>query len=316
MGSTLERKLLFGRQLEKSAFVGKKKVETPLIRVTDFNETFVEEYDRLHVHDIPEISGAECFRWISVYGLHDTRVIRDLGKRFNINNLILKNILNTRRRPRLDDFDNYTFLSIRLLQFNSDDDTINDDLLSILIGENILLTFHERPIALFALLRKQLKTTESKLRKGGVGYLLYKILDCVIDNYSIAVDEIEEKIEKWDETLTDKPSVETLSQLVKYKKAINYLQKSVDPAYKHIFGIEVLKEKFLPDFIQPFFHDLKSHFTHVKEQIDYCNSTLINYLQFYHTRVGIRVHNYVSLLLPIAIIISLTIIVLGVLSIM
>ena len=315
MGSTLERKLLFGRQSEESAFVGKKKVETPLIRVTDFNETFIEEYDRLHVHDIPEISGVECCRWISVYGLHDTRVIRDLSKRFDINNLILKNILNTRRRPRLDAFENYTFLSIRLLQFNSDDDTINDDLLSILIGEDILLTFHEKPIALFALLRKQLKTPESKLRKGGVGYLLYRILDCIIDNYSIAVDEIEENIEKWDESLANKPSIEALNQLVKYKKAIDYLQRRIDPAYEHIFGIEVVKEKFLPDFILPFIQDLKSHFTHVKEQIDYCNSTLINYLQIYHTRVGIRVHNCVSLLLPIAIIISLTLIVLGILSI-
>ena len=284
MRSVHERNLLYGSKAEVLAFVGKKKIEHPLLRVIDFNETFSEEYERLHVRDIPDMSGRDCCRWISVYGLHDTQVISELGTTFKINSIILKSILNTRYRPRFQEFDDYTFLSIRLLRFNPEDGTIEDDLLSILVGDGILLTFHEKPIALFAILRKQFKTAESRLRKGGVGYLLHRILECVIDNYQTTVDEIAEKVEKWDGYYTRKPSAEHIDQLVRYMNAINYLKQNIDPAYEHIFAIDVLNSKFLPDYILPFVEDLRNHFTHVKEHIEYCNYTLQNCLNIYNAR--------------------------------
>ena len=307
MWSTQERKLLFRAQSEALAFVGKKKIDHSLIRVIDFSENFSEEYERLHVRDIPEISGPDCCRWISVYGLHDTKVIRDFGKTFNINNIMLKNILNTKYRPKFDEFEDYTFFSIRLLRLNNEDGTIEDDLLSILVGDGILLTFHEKPIALFAILRKQLNTAESRLRRGGVGYLLYRILDCVIENYFTVIEEIGEKVEKWDGYSTTKPSAATLDDLVKYMNAVNYLKKNIDPSYEHIFGLDVLSSKLLPDYIQPFMNDLKNHFTHVKEQIDYYNDILRDCLNIYNARVNNKIYRSLGMLSSLVAITLLTI---------
>ena len=294
MRSAHERNLLYGTQAEVLAFVGKKKVEHSLLRVIDFDETFSEEYERLHVHDIPDMSDRDCCRWISVYGLHDTEVINDLGKTFGINSIILKSILNTRYRPRFQEFDDYTFLSIRLLRFNPEDGTIEDDLLSILVGDGILLTFHEKPIAMFAILRKQFKTAESRLRKGGVGYLVHRILECVIDNYQTTVDEITEKVEKWDGYYTRKPSAEHIDQLVRYMNAVNYLKRNIDPAYEHIFAMDVLNSKFLPDYILPFVEDLRNHFTLVQEHIEHCNYTLQNCLNIYNARTTHKIYSKLS----------------------
>lgn len=309
MRSIHERNLLYEPPAEALDFIGKKKIENSLLRVIDFNETFSEEYERLHVRDIPAMSGSDCCRWISVYGLHDTQVIGDLGKAFKINSIILKSVVNTRYRPRYQEFDDYIFLSIRLLRFNPGDGTIEDDLLSILVGEEILLTFHEKPIALFAVLRKQFKTAESRLRKGGVGYLLYRILECVIDSYQASVDEITGKVEEWDGFLTRKPSAEQIDQLVTHMNAVNYLKKNIDPAYEHIFAMDVLRSSVLPDYISPFMDDLRSQFRHVKEHIDYCNQTLQSCLNIYNARTGHKIIRSMTALSTLVVISLLTVVV-------
>jgi magnesium transporter len=275
-----ERHLLLGKIPDSVVFIGHKKVETPMMRVIDFSPDSYQELERIHVRDLPEIPAQEeqqNIRWISVYGLHDSKSIEELGRLFKIDQLTLKSILNTGLRPKYDEFEKYLYISLKLVHFNFDDDSVDSDQLGIVIGHNYLLSFHERPIDLFAPLRKQLKDPSGKLRQSGVEYLSYCLLESVADSYLQAVEQIGRKVEDLEARLTTGASTETLKLIVTYKKIIHYLLRTSGPVCDFIGDVDPHERSVVSPHIDPFYVDLKNQFVQVKETLETYNVLLSEY---------------------------------------
>jgi magnesium transporter len=275
-----ERHLLLGKIPDSVVFIGHKKVETPMMRVIDFSPDSYQELERIHVRDLPEIPAHEeqqNIRWISVYGLHDTRSIEELGQLFKIDQLTLKSILNTGLRPKYDEFAKYLYISLKLVHFNPDGDSVDSDQLGIVIGHNYILSFHERPIDLFAPLRKQLKDPTGKLRQSGVEYLSYCILESVADSYLQTVEQIGRKVEDLEARLTTGANTETLTQIVTYKKIIHYLLRTSSPVCDFIGDVDPQERSVASPHIDPFYVDLKNQFVQVKEALETYNVLLSEY---------------------------------------
>ncbi len=153
--------------------------------------------------------------WINVDGLDQIEVIEKIGSCFNIHPLTLEDILNTGQRPKMEDYESYVYTVLKMMLLDTEKDEIIIDQISIIFGYNYILSFQEREVDVFDPLRERLKNPASRLRKNGVDYLAYGLIDAVIDNYFLILEHFGEEIEEFEDQLVVRPSPETLKIIQK-----------------------------------------------------------------------------------------------------
>ena len=121
--------------------------------------------------------------WINIDGVHQVEMMEKIGTHFGIHPLVMEDILNTGQRPKMDDMDDYIFVVLKMLNYNEDDDEINADQISIILGQNFVISFQDKGGDIFEPIRKRIRKNKGDLRKRGADYLAYALLDSVVDNY-------------------------------------------------------------------------------------------------------------------------------------
>ena len=199
--------------------VGEKKAEKVVIRVLAYNsEKLIEKKletveDCLVFKDQPDIN-----LWINVDGLDRVDIIEKLGNYFNIHPLTLEDVLNTGQRPKTEDYESYIYTVLKMILLDTKKEEITLDQVSIILGPNYILSFQEREGDVFDPVRERFKNPASRLRKNGVDYLAYSLIDAIVDNYFLILEHFGEEIEDLEEGLIIQPRPETLKAVQKYKR--------------------------------------------------------------------------------------------------
>ena len=291
-----KRDLVLGKSPGSIVFIGNQKIEFATLRIIDYNKSSLEELERLHFHDIPDSSLAENIRWLSIYGLHDTELINDIGGYFTIHPLILEDIVNTGQRPKIEEYDDHVFVVIKIVRFNAEEERVNSDQLSLLVGPDYLLSFHEQPVDVFKPLRDRLRKPNSRLRENNVGYLMYAILDTVVDNYLAAIESLGSRIEDLEDMVLEDPDPEVLDRITKYKREINFLRKTIHPARDLVMRMSRLETGLILDPVVPFLKDLQDHMTQAEESLETYREMLTDQLNTYHTTVSYKLNDIMKVL--------------------
>ena len=154
-------------------YLGDKKVENIKITVIDYDgETFEERVvetieESFPYREKPSVS------WINIDGLHEVPVIEKTGKCFGIHPLVIEDIMNTEQRTKMDIFDEHIFISMKMHSYDGERAEIHSEQVSLVFGQNFLLTFQEKPGDVFDAVRNRLRTNKGRIRKNGPDYLCY-----------------------------------------------------------------------------------------------------------------------------------------------
>jgi magnesium transporter len=277
-------------------FIGNQKIEKSIIRIFDYDKSTLEELDVQIPEDVGRFLETETVTWISIYGLHDVDMIGTIGKIFGIHPLTLGDIVNTGQRPKMEEYDNYIYLVLKMLRFDKETEIVNSDQLSIILGENFLISFQEKPIDIFAPVRLRISKSKGRIRENGPDYLAYALLDTIIDNYMIAIENIGSKIEEIEDLILDEPSQELLSQITNYKREVNYLRKSIRPARELTMQLAKNDSELIRDQTTPFLKDLQDIATQATETLDSYREMLSDHLNIYNTTVSNRLNEIMKVL--------------------
>lgn len=169
------------------------------------------------------------FNWININGIHDTELINNIGKIFEIDNLVLEDITNINQRVKTEDWGNYLFIVLKMIRFDEKTDEIKYEQISLILGKNYLLTFQEEPGDIFDSVRKRLDIPTSKILQKGMGYLGYALIDVIVDNYFIVLDFMEEKIDDLEYEILNSFSDEQAAKILKLKGELSILKKGIYP---------------------------------------------------------------------------------------
>lgn len=277
-------------------FIGTQKVDKAVIRVIDFNSDLYEELNLDDVEDLQRFVESETVSWISVYGLHDIDLIKKLGEIFSLHPLVLEDIVNTGQRPKFEEYDNELFMVLKMLRFDKENEVVQSDQLSIIVGKNYLISFHEKPIDVFQPVRDRIRKHRGRIRISGSDYLAYAMLDTIVDNYIISIEAIGSRIEDLEEAVLDDPSDEVLNQITSYKREINYLRKSIRPARELIIGFAKSDTDMVTDKTIPFLKDLQDLSSQATEALDSYREMLSDQLGIYNTSVGNKLNEIMKVL--------------------
>ncbi len=133
--------------------------------------------------------------WIALVGLHDIAAVTALGEIFELHPLVIEDICNIQQRPKLEDLGHVLFLSMKLARFDEQHGRIEQDALSMVLGERYLLSFEEVDLELFESVDAALEQGGTRLRDSGPDYLLYRLMDMVVDQYIVTLEQIGDAVE-------------------------------------------------------------------------------------------------------------------------
>lgn len=140
--------------------------------------------------------------WINIIGLHDLETMKCLGRQFNIHSLVLEDILNTEQRPKIEIYEDYIFISLKMLTPSQNGEMFfGEEQVSIIITHHAIVTIQEQSGDVFGAIRDRIQRPDSTLRQRGVDYLMYRLIDTIVDHYltileqfSLRLDELEDQI--------------------------------------------------------------------------------------------------------------------------
>jgi magnesium transporter len=280
--------------------VGDKKVEKVLISVLD--------YDREHLHakDLPDVKSVIPFintpsvSWINITGLHEVDILEKIGKGFNIHPLVLEDILNTDQRPKLEVFDDYIFIVLKMLSFDETRKEVSSENISVILSQNYVITFQEREGDVFNPLRNRLNNPLGRLRKHGTDYLAYAILDVIVDHYFILLEKLGEKIETLEEVVIENPNQAIVAEIQFMKRELIFLRKSIWPLREVINEIVRDENPFLSDFVTPYLRDVYDHTIQVMDTVDTYRDMVTGILDIYLSSISNRMNEVMKVLTIIA----------------
>jgi magnesium transporter len=281
--------------------IGDKKTDEVQITVIDFdrNGRFLEKSDA-GLADLESGKNDDSVTWINISGLHDTALIGEVGRIFNLHPLLLEDILNTDQRPRLEPYDDYIYIVLKMLHWHETTTSIEIEQVSLLVGKTFVLSFEEGEDDIFDPLRQRLNNEQGRLRTCGSDYLAYAILDTIIDNYFIILEQISDQLEALeDEVITD-PTPKTLDTIQALKRELLYLRKVVWPLREAIGRLSRGDIPFFEQTTLIYIRDVYEHVIQIIDSVETFRGIVSGTLDIYLSSVSNKMNEIMKVLTIIA----------------
>ena len=294
---------IFKRRSEKSGlppgspvYVGEKKTEKIKITIIDYDEKELETRETERVEECFPFKEKPTVTWINVDGLHEVSVIEGLGKRFGAHSLVIEDILNTHQRPKVDVFDDHIFLVVKMPLYNDESDEIESEQVSLILGENFVITFQEREGDVFDAVRNRVKQGAGRIRKSGSDYLAYVLADAVVDSYFVILEKIGERIEGLEEELISNPNPHLLQTIHDLKQQMIFIRKSVWPLREVVGALERGDSPLLGDYLRIYLRDLYDHTIQVIDTVETFRDVVSGMLDIYLSSVSNKMNEIMKVL--------------------
>ncbi len=277
-------------------FIGDQKVDSVKIRVIDYDLSTLTDQELLDIKDGSHFKKTETVTWININGLHNIEFIGEVGRVFDLHPLVLEDILNTGQRPKVEEFDSYIFIVLKMIRFDKEIEMIVNEQLSIILGENFLLTFQEQPGDVFEPVRERIRKQKSRIRGSGTDYLAYALIDTVVDNYIYIIELMGEKIEDLEEEILLGHDATVMERINLFKREINYLRKSIRPAKEAILQLSRLDSDLFHENTIPFLKDLQDLINQATEAIETYRDLLTDQLNIHNSVMANKMNDIMKIL--------------------
>lgn len=246
------------------------------------------------------LRGKPAVTWINIDGLHQIDVIETLGKCFDLHPLMLEDILETGHRPKFEDYESSLFLVLKRLHFDEEKTEIRIEQVSLVLGADFVLSFHEGGSDIFDGVRDRIRNSRGKIRRMGADYLAYALLDSVVDSYFGVVEKLGDRIEVLEEELITRPSRSTLQQIHHLKREMILLRKSVWPLREVIGALQRVESPLVQETTDIFLRDVYDHTIQVIDTVETFRDLLAGMLDLYLSSVSNRMNEIMKVLTIIA----------------
>jgi len=209
--------------------VGEKKEQPITIRYVSYTESEWLEKEYLRVEDLPDDTGGKNVTWIHMNGIHQSSFIEELGNKFDFHYLVLEDIVNTGHRAKIDDWEDYLFLILKSMSYDEQTMLVIPGHVSIICTANIVFSFQESGPDLFGSVRERIRNGKGRIRTKGADYLVYALLDTIVDGYYSMLEKIGDRIENLEESILGNNTYEAFHRIHELKQEITVIRKSIWP---------------------------------------------------------------------------------------
>ena len=268
--------------------IGEKKSDEVTVTAIHYSgsrcdEQQIEQADRLG----PPTD--ESVIWVNVGGVHNMDLLESLGKQFSLHSLLLEDIANTDQRPKLDDYDTYFFIVLKMLTLTERHDVLVEQV-SLVLGRNFVLSFQQNGLDVFQAVREHLRSGKGRLRQSGADYLLHALVDAIVDQYFAVLESLGEKIESLQHLVVEDPKPDTLRKIHSLKRQLLLLRRAVWPLRDVMNNLSRSDCPFLQPTTKLFFRDVYDHVIQIVDTIETLREMVSANLDIYLSSVSYRLN--------------------------
>jgi magnesium transporter len=305
-----------GRKLQHTTleYTGAHKDHESEMQLFVYDNTDVIEYDRFNILALNTCIDFTKNNWLNIHGLNDTNLIKTIGSHFKLDDFLLSDILNTTKRTKLEEQQDILFFNIKSLLPSEYSDGLKVEQLSFILKNGILISFQEKRSDFFTHIRERIRTHAGIVRTKKVDYLLYLLLDAVMENFYITIEDEEEKIEGLINLTKKGADPIILEKIENHRDNFNFLKRSIVPLRDSLYYLKTIKDDDPNNLIQRetfnFFIRLHQKSLELLEQIESDMSSLESASNFYFSEQSRKMNEIMKTLTIIsAVFIPLTFIV-------
>lgn len=280
-------------------FIGQKKVEEAKLQLFTYNDQSCLESEELTAYVSVNKDEPAVNYWLNLHGIHDVDLIEKIGNTLGFERLTVRHVVDTTQRPKVDDYDDYIFFSIKSI-LRTERQELNIEQLSFVLGKNYLVSFQEEVGDHFDHIRDTMRDDLGQVRRRESDYLLFQLLDAILDNYFETIDFINQEVTLLErETLTN-PKQSTLLLMEKNKKDVDKIKKSLLPFKEALTNILKDRTHFITKRNRKYFRDLKNSCTNAIEEANASYAALESLTNIYFSSLSQKMNETMKVLTTVA----------------
>jgi magnesium transporter len=274
--------------------IGEKKPAKVTITAFNYAGARCDEHQDLPLEGLAPPTD-ESITWVDVGGVHKMDILESFGKQFQLHSLLLEDIANTDQRPKLDDYETRLFLVMKMLSVTDRQEIVVEQV-SLVLGPNFVLSFQENGADVFTSVRDRLRGGKGRLRQSGADYLLYALIDAIVDQYFEVLEALSEKIEALQDLVVSDPRPDTLHKIHGLKRQLLFLRRAVWPLREAANSLSRSESPFLQESTKVFFRDVYDHIIQIVDTIETLREMVSTSLDIYLSSISYRLNAVMKVL--------------------
>jgi magnesium transporter len=278
------------------SYVGVDRKAPVRLHIIDYNELDFAEKDLSTVEESLPFKESPTVTWLNVSGVYEEKIINDIGEKFKIHPLVLEDIANTTHRPKIEEYDDYLFVILKMVYINEKNAEIELEQVSLIVGKEYVISLQEKEGDILEGLRERIRNSKGKVRKLGSDYLMYGIMDAIIDHYFNVLENIGEQIEELELKLTQNVNRQLLASIHSLKHELVFLRKSIWPMREVVSALQRAEPNLVSEGTSIYMRDVLDHIIQVVETIEIFREMTSGMLDLYISLVSNKMNEVMKVL--------------------
>ena len=236
--------------------------------------------------------------WINLDGLQDHSIISKLGEHFSLHTLLLEDI-TSEHQPKAEEYEEYLFFTLKML-YKIQEGEIEYEQISFVLGKDYLLSFQEKEGDPFTSFRDRIRMDQGRVRRKKPDYLLYRLIDIIVDNYYVVLDEIGQQIEHIEDAIYKDPSAKEFQQIQRLKKELIFLRKALYPLRDALSKLIKDESGFIESQNARYFSDIYDHVVHLIDSMDTYKDLTTSLMDIHINTLNTRMNEVMKVLTVIS----------------
>ncbi|MFO0923325.1 MAG: magnesium/cobalt transporter CorA [Pirellulales bacterium] len=263
------------------------------IRVIAFGATGIIETQLDSPAQLADFVGKWPNLWIDVTGLGNADMIRGIGELLGLHPLALEDVVNVHQRAKVDAFRDWLFVVARMIEKT---DTLVTEQISFFVKKGMLVTFQERPGDCWDPVRQRLHQSRGRIREFGADYLMYALLDSIVDSYFPAMDMIGEQVDTIEEAITIDAESTQMHQIHAVRGQLLMVRRAIRPHREMINELVRDGHEIISEDTRVFLRDCYDHVIQVMDLVDTYRELTADLRDFYLSSVSNRMNEIMKVL--------------------
>ena len=277
-------------------YTGKKDAQKLFIESFDFTKEQYTEKVLSNVQESFEYKNTDSITWINLNGLNHVDEIEKLGEHYELHPLVLEDIVNISQRPKIDEYDDYLFIALKMLYYDVNEKLVSEQV-SFVLGKNYVLSFQEAEGDVFNNVRDRIRLAKGRVRTMHADYLLYILIDAIVDHYFSIIEVLSDKIEDFETAIFAGKVDKDISQKIQnLKREILRVRRAIFPLREVINRIEKNENKLILKKTITYYRDIYDHLIQVTENIDIYREMIWSLMDMYMTTISNKMNEVMKVL--------------------
>ncbi len=274
--------------------VGESRTESVEFSIINYGADLLDEHLTDDLSEVKAYRETPHTTWINISGVHEPEVIQELGAHFGVHPLTQEDIANTAQRPKLELFEEHLYIVAKMLYVQGDQPRAEQ--VSLVLGDNYLLSFQEDPGDVFDPVRERLRAGRGRIRTAGPDYLAYALLDIIVDHYFVVLETLAARTEELEDEILDDPSEQTQARINHLRRDLIFTRRMTWPVRDLLSQLSRTESDLWQEATQPFVRDAYDHAVQVIDLVESLRDVVGGLTDLYMTTLSHRTNETMKVL--------------------